>query len=181
MVVATEFSADATLNAAKFASRAMASSITSHCLLWLCHWQADMRSKWRLGSAPFRGRNLFREALDPILVENKDRQKVLPSIHRRVDHWPLPYFHRPSFRFADTGLDAPQYQRPYFQRTVRTNLDSVTEADSHFRPSNHFGGQKIGPFTDLSDCHPRLPIGGRLSLFAIQWEKQHWILRCYRQ
>lgn len=152
-------------------------SVTSQHLLWLCHWQVDIHSKWRLASAPFRGKNNFREVLDPILVENKDRQKVLPSIHgprlTSADH---PFILQ-TLDLMLLNISGPISREP----TVRTNLDSMTEADSHFRPSSHFGGQKIGPFANLSDCHPRLPIGGRLNLFMTQWEKQHWILRCYRQ
>lgn len=59
LVAAAEFSADATLNAAKFASRSIASSITTHHLLWLKHWQADNKNKWKLASAPFTGNQLF--------------------------------------------------------------------------------------------------------------------------
>lgn len=42
---ATEYSADASLNAAKFASRALVSMVTSRRLLWLRHWRADLKSK----------------------------------------------------------------------------------------------------------------------------------------
>ncbi|XP_013915501.1 PREDICTED: uncharacterized protein LOC106543922 [Thamnophis sirtalis] len=92
LVAATEFSSDTTLNAARFATRAMASNVTSSHLLWLHHWQADMRSTWRLASAPFKGGNLFGESLDPILVETRDKKKVLPYIHRQADCQAPPYF-----------------------------------------------------------------------------------------
>ncbi|XP_013925711.1 PREDICTED: vomeronasal type-2 receptor 26-like [Thamnophis sirtalis] len=39
----------------------------------------DNKAKWNLAAAPFKGPNLFGEALDPILVKNKDKKKVLPS------------------------------------------------------------------------------------------------------
>lgn len=64
-----EFSADATLNAARFSSRAIASSVATHHLLWLWHWQADAKHKWKLASVPFKGDKLFGESLDSILVE----------------------------------------------------------------------------------------------------------------
>lgn len=79
LMAATEFSADATLNTVKFLSRALASTVTLCHLLWLCHWQADMRSKWRLALAPYKGANLFGKALDPILIENKDKRKSCPT------------------------------------------------------------------------------------------------------
>lgn len=82
IIAATEYMADATLNSAKFASRAMASNIASCHLLWLCHWQADMKTKWRLVAAPFKGGSLFAEALDPVLVEGRDKRKVLPFYSR---------------------------------------------------------------------------------------------------
>lgn len=63
-------------------SRALAANVTSHWLAWLHHWQADMQSKWRVASAPFKGGNLFGEALDPVLVETRDKKKVLPSSSR---------------------------------------------------------------------------------------------------
>ncbi|XP_070605563.1 lamina-associated polypeptide 2-like isoform X2 [Erythrolamprus reginae] len=53
LVAAAEFSADATLNSAKFASRSLASSLTVRRLLWLRYWQADMKYKWKLASSPY--------------------------------------------------------------------------------------------------------------------------------
>lgn len=79
LLAAIQFSSDATLLAARFASRVIASSVASRRLLWLCQWQADVRNKWCLASAPFTGGSLFGAALDPFLVENKDKQKVLPT------------------------------------------------------------------------------------------------------
>lgn len=38
-----------------------------------------MKSKWKLALAPYKGLVLFGEVLDPILIENKDKQKVLPG------------------------------------------------------------------------------------------------------
>lgn len=47
LLAATQFSADAILNAVKYASRALSSSITSRRLLWLRNWQADAISLFR--------------------------------------------------------------------------------------------------------------------------------------
>ncbi|XP_058025328.1 uncharacterized protein LOC131191317 [Ahaetulla prasina] len=113
LVTAAEYTVDATLNSAKFASRALASSITSRRLLWLRQWQADMKTKWRLAAAPFKGGSLFGEALDPILVEGKDKRKILPYVSRHSDRRPsLPYRRQP-FRTQDPVFQSPAYQRAF--------------------------------------------------------------------
>lgn len=119
LVAALEFSADATLAAAKFASRAIATTVTSRRLLWRRHWQADLRSKWCLASSPFKGGKLFGEALDPILIENRDKKKVLPSVQHRADRRAQPYFRRQPFR-GDSGSAGLQYSRSYYQGPDRT-------------------------------------------------------------
>lgn len=35
-----------------------------------------MKSKWKLTLTPYKGSALFEEALDPILIENKEKRKV---------------------------------------------------------------------------------------------------------
>lgn len=75
-----EFSADAMLGAARFASKAIASTVASRRLLWLRLWQVDAKQKWQLASAPFSGECLFGESLEPLLVESKDKHKILPSL-----------------------------------------------------------------------------------------------------
>ncbi|XP_013931402.1 PREDICTED: dedicator of cytokinesis protein 7 [Thamnophis sirtalis] len=42
VLAATQFSADATLDAVQYAFRALSSSVATRRLLWLCHWQADL-------------------------------------------------------------------------------------------------------------------------------------------
>lgn len=86
ILAAVEFSADATLNAARFSAKAIGTSVTSRRLLWLRNWQADIRSKWRLASSPFVGEKLFGSQLDPLLIETKDHRKVLPALNRRPDN-----------------------------------------------------------------------------------------------
>ncbi|XP_013907846.1 PREDICTED: ribosomal RNA processing protein 36 homolog isoform X1 [Thamnophis sirtalis] len=120
LVTATEYSADATLDAAKFASRALASNVTSRRIACLRHWEADMLSKWHLASAPFKGGNLFGDALDPVLIENKYKKKVLPSSNRRVDRRSSPYARRQRFQSADTGFpDGNGANRPQHRRSFR--------------------------------------------------------------
>lgn len=81
IVAAVQFSADATLNAARFASKSLASAVAARRLVWLCHWQADTKHKWRLASVPFGGSRLFGEALDPFLIETRDKKKVLAAVY----------------------------------------------------------------------------------------------------
>lgn len=83
LVAAAEYSADVSLDAAKFASRSLTATVASRQLLWLRQWRADTKSKWQLTSIPFKGNNLFGDALTPILVEDKDKRKVMPSSYRR--------------------------------------------------------------------------------------------------
>lgn len=109
LIAAAEFSVDATLNSAKFASRALASNITSRRLLWLCHWQAGMRTKWQLASVAFKGGSLFGEALDPVLVEGRDKNKVLPSTSQRSDWCSAFPYQRLSFRPLDPRFQSPAY------------------------------------------------------------------------
>ncbi|XP_032089935.1 uncharacterized protein LOC116519935 isoform X2 [Thamnophis elegans] len=120
LIAAAEFSADATLNTAKFASRAIGSSVTTRRLLWLRYWQSDMRLKWKLACSPFKGDKLFGEVLEPLLIETKDKKKVLPSISKRAGQRSLPYFRKASFRAADTAGDNSQLQRAFSQRPDRS-------------------------------------------------------------
>lgn len=104
VIAARKYMADATLNFAKFTSRAMASNITSPHHLWLCHWQADMGTKLCLTVAPFKGENFFGEALDPILVEGRDKIFSLTRPDDPTDA--LPYC-RQSFQSTDPGFQSP--------------------------------------------------------------------------
>lgn len=113
ILAAAEYTADATLAAAKFSARAMASSVTARRMLWLRHWRMDGKNKWKLASAPFGGGQLFGQALDPLLVETKDKRKVLPSQGRRSDFRPFPYYRRPSFRQGGAGAGFPRQQKPF--------------------------------------------------------------------
>lgn len=73
IIAATEYSADASLNSVKFASQALASTVTSKRLFWLHHWKADL--KWNLAAALYKVRNLFGEALDPVLIEDRIKER----------------------------------------------------------------------------------------------------------
>ncbi|XP_034265608.1 uncharacterized protein LOC117661164 [Pantherophis guttatus] len=134
ILTAVEFSANATLNAARFSAKAIGASVTSHRLLWLRQWQADVRNKWRLASAPFSGNNLFGLALDPLLIETKDHRKILPALSRRSDPRQQGSFRSHSFRsdFSSFQSRPQRYSQPRggqqqdFQEHVRgqSPLDS---------------------------------------------------------
>ncbi|XP_013918631.1 PREDICTED: putative uncharacterized protein MYH16, partial [Thamnophis sirtalis] len=64
---------------------------TSRHLLWLKNWQVDNKLKFHLTSTPYTRGNLFGEALEPILVENKEKKKVLPLTTKCQENRPAPY------------------------------------------------------------------------------------------
>lgn len=47
----------------------------AHRSIWLRDWDGTLISRL----IPFKGEKRFRESLKPFLIENKDKQKVLPS------------------------------------------------------------------------------------------------------
>ncbi|XP_032085974.1 uncharacterized protein LOC116517219 [Thamnophis elegans] len=85
------------MDAVKYASRALSSSVASRRLLWLHHWQAESRTKWHLAGADYAGDKLFVASLDPILVEDKNKRKVFPATTRRSDHRHALYPRRTSY------------------------------------------------------------------------------------
>ncbi|XP_013907079.1 PREDICTED: uncharacterized protein LOC106537467, partial [Thamnophis sirtalis] len=119
LIAAAQFSADATLSSATYASRAIGNSVTVRRLLWLRYWQTDNRSKWRLASAPFKGDKLFGEALEPLLKETHDKKKVLPSTFKRAGHKSSSNVQKPSFRGGNNTHNSSQLKRSYFQRPNR--------------------------------------------------------------
>lgn len=65
----------------------------------------------------------------------------------------------------------------------QTDPDSGIETDKISKASGHIGAQEVTPFVTLSDCQSNPPIGGRLSLFANQWEAtttDTWVLNMVR-
>lgn len=146
LIAAAEYSADASLSAARFASRAMASSVSSRRLLWLRNWRADSKSKWRLTAAPYKGQTLFGDSLDSVLVENRDKKKVLPTSFRRQDRRPSPY-QRPPFRQGQGAGGAPYYRhyQPYQSTSDRSAFRDRGSRQSSFRR----------PFRSASTRYPR--------------------------
>lgn len=138
IAAALEYSADATLNATRFAARALGSSITSRRLLWLRGWQADIRSKWQLASAPYSAGSLFGPPLEPLLIETRDKRKILPSQLRRSASRYSPYPRPQSFRGSDSGSFQPRYHRPTPPRSQ--HLDSQVRSGGGFQSRRSFRG-----------------------------------------
>lgn len=99
----TEYSADASLSSAKFASWSLASTITSRCLFRLRGWKADAKAKWKLTAAPYKAPTLFGAALESVLVQDKDKRKILPSSYQRTERRYAPYSQRQPFRPTSTS------------------------------------------------------------------------------
>lgn len=142
LVVAIQFSVDAKLNAARFASKAIVSPVMACCMLWLCHWQADTHHKWLLASAPFKGEHLFGDVLDTVLVESRDKRKVLLSFSRKGNFRVSPYYHRPSFWATDTGAGFPQDQGNCIPRQ-RQHPDRSPRGRQSKRPFRGGGGHSF--------------------------------------
>lgn len=108
IIAATQFSADATLNMAKYASRALDSAVSAHRLLWLRQWSADLKAKWYLAAAPYTGEKLFGELLELLFIETRDKRKILPSSTRLADKRSSPFYRKQSFCAYSQGGPSQQ-------------------------------------------------------------------------
>lgn len=109
IIAATEYSADASLSSAKFASRMLVSTVTSRRLFWLRNWKTEAKAKWKLAATPYENAKLFGTALDPLLIEDKDKRKVLPSLYRRSERRYVLYSQRqPFWAYSGPGGSASQ-------------------------------------------------------------------------
>lgn len=160
--------------------------MTSRHLLWLRHWQADMKSKWKLASAPFKGGKLFGEALDPVLVECKDKRKILPTFNKKQERKTLPYFRRQSFRANESSFNNTTFHRPFNQSSEWTqDRQSFRDGAGSNTPiaDQIEEGPPTSPFARASDHKGLLPNRGRLQLFVSQWEEtteDSWVLHTVR-
>lgn len=75
--LAAAFASDSSYDALQLSARALASNTVATCNLWLRQW--DSASLSRVVNRSFQGAKLFEQGLEPLLVENKDKRKVLPS------------------------------------------------------------------------------------------------------
>lgn len=74
------------------------------CLsVWLRGWNGNAVSVARLVSLRFKGEKLFGDSLEPFLIENKDKQKVLP-LHKMEDPRRPEPFRSPGTGFSSREL-----------------------------------------------------------------------------
>lgn len=71
--------ADVSLDAFQFTARSLASNVASRRNMWLRNWEVDQGAQAKHVAVPFKGANLFGQALDPLLTKNKDKCKVLAT------------------------------------------------------------------------------------------------------
>lgn len=64
IAIASAFAADAALDALQMASQAMADSVAARWSTWLRGWEADPSAQTKLAVVPFKGVNLFGDALE---------------------------------------------------------------------------------------------------------------------
>lgn len=147
IVMALEYSADATLNPARFMAKSIGSTIASRRLLWLRHWQADARSKWQLASSPYSADALFGPPLEPLLIETRDKRKILPSVSRQSDYHYTSYAQPQSFgplTLASTSLTTSSRSNPdHNNRTLRSDKGANSNRNIPFRGAG--AGLSIGP------------------------------------
>lgn len=134
LLKANSFLADATLDSLVFTSRAMAAGVHARRSLWLRAWPADANSKRIVTAYPFTGEKLFGPHLEQILVESRDKKKILPKSLRRTDRrgrQPYSSF-RPSFTSSrsrtegrrSTWTPRPKFRRPFYN--ARDNKPSFS-------------------------------------------------------
>ncbi|XP_039205354.1 lamina-associated polypeptide 2, isoforms alpha/zeta-like [Crotalus tigris] len=103
LVAASQYLADASLHTARYTARTIAAGISARRLLWLRNWRADTKAKWRLASKPYTGGHLFGKALEPYLIEGKDKRKTLVNSARKGD------------KHSGNSLSQGNYQRQPFR------------------------------------------------------------------
>lgn len=148
--------------------------------MWLCQWQADVKSKWRLASTPYTGGTLFGEFLDPILIENMDKRKVLPLAARKADHHSTPFYLRSSFwTIEQEGSSHPSRGIiPNVQTASTRSRACETDYISSIPTSGHF--EELAAISSVGKSDS---IGGCLSLFIDQWMQtitDNWVLNTVR-
>lgn len=82
MALSAAYAADASLESMQFCSRAIVSNVVARRNVWLRHWEVDTGSQASLAASPFSGSKLFGQVLDPLLIESKDKRKVLPTVSK---------------------------------------------------------------------------------------------------
>ncbi|MEE6514848.1 hypothetical protein FKM82_023241 [Ascaphus truei] len=80
---ATDYIAEASLDAVKLAAKSMALAVSARRALWLRQWMADTASKNTLCTLPFEGEFLFGSKLDAIITKaSGGKSTFLPQEYR---------------------------------------------------------------------------------------------------
>lgn len=79
MALAAAAAADCAYDTMQLTARSMGHGVMARGHIWLRQWQGDSASSSRIINLPFRGGKLFGEDLEPMLIENEDKHKGLPS------------------------------------------------------------------------------------------------------
>lgn len=79
MVLSAAAAADCAYDSIQLAARSMATNVLARRHIWLRHWKGDLASYSRIVNLPFKGERLFGEDLEPMLIEDANKRKVLPS------------------------------------------------------------------------------------------------------
>lgn len=112
ITMADALSADASLDALRFNVHAMAANVVARR-----NWEVDIGSQNRLVGVPFQGEKLFGQALDPILVESKDKKRILPSNSKKDVTKPKKqsfHFSCPNYRARDSQKSRSKWNRSSF-------------------------------------------------------------------
>lgn len=79
MALASAAAADCAYDAMQLVARSMGLSVMARRHIWLRNWQGDPLSSSRVVNLSFKGEKLFGKDLEPLLVEDSEKRKVLPS------------------------------------------------------------------------------------------------------
>lgn len=72
------FATDSSFNTMQLSTRVLPSNVAATCNVWLILCDSDATSLSRLVWVTFQRAMLFGEALDPLLIKNKDNHSVFP-------------------------------------------------------------------------------------------------------
>ncbi|XP_013923000.1 PREDICTED: uncharacterized protein LOC106549784, partial [Thamnophis sirtalis] len=110
IIAAVEYSANASLNATKFSSRALASNVTSHCLLWLRHWKADMKA--------------VISNYTPLNEKRQQRTLILNTVHHSLT---LKFLSFPPRTFVHCPIPTSTHKRQLMQVEIGHLLEMAIE------------------------------------------------------
>lgn len=114
----------------------MTANVVSHRNIWLCNWEVDSGSQNRLVGLPFQGAKLFGHALEPILVESKDKKRMLPtSTKKEVTKTKKQFFRfsRPDLRTRDNQKSRGKWNKSQFFPKGRSQDSAISKTSNDQR------------------------------------------------